>query len=590
MWHSLPPSASFWPDVGRFWDTLQNECTAPRWVVSAPSSPILGRCWSCWAMLGQRWDRIALILSHFGPHWSKDVRQTWQEVSQHSSSQRSKDTRRACESSRDTLWHSSKATNWDTHQTVVQVSQHSSKQRWQEVSLDTARTPTCRCNSAMAARTQFGTPGTAAASAARTPTEHSCIRNSAVAARTYFGTPPKAGQPVQQGLSAGEQPVQQAGPNMGAGQPAQQHMPKNMGCPPGMSPQQQQPAPYSLLAGAETASGQQQPPLGSSLPADSQTHGSTNSPTNMGGGVNTAMAKAGGNMHSPADGSTPMFGGVPPHPPADQQHGMVNQNEQPGEPSHGSPPERRPAEPHTPARTSGQLEFIIIYYVFVYSPHLCVGFLILILYPAPASSSATPAFIHTQLCHTLSFTHNFVTHHLSHTTLSQTIFHPHVTSLSHTIFRTQLCHTPSFTHHFVTHHLSPHHLSPTSLSHTIFHHTIFHPHLCHTQSFAHTIFHTQLGHTPFFTTPSFTPIFVTHHLSHTTLCHTPSFTTPSFTHIFVTHHLSPHHLSPTSLSHTQSFAHTIFHTQLGHTPFFTTPSFTHNLAHHLSHTIFAWQA
>ena len=151
----------------------------------------------------------------------------------------------------------------------------------------------------MAARIQFGTPGTAAASAARTPTEHSCIRNSAVAARTYFGTPPKAGQPVQQGLSVGEQPVQQAGPNTGAGQPAQQHMPKNMGCPPGVSPQQQQPAPYSLLAGAETASGQQQPPLGSSLPVDSQTHGGTNSPTNMGGGVSTAMAKAGGNMLSP---------------------------------------------------------------------------------------------------------------------------------------------------------------------------------------------------------------------------------------------------------------------------------------------------
>ena len=85
-------------------------------------------------MLGQRWDRIAVILSHFGPRWSKDARQTWQEVSQHSSSQRSKETRRACESSRDTLWHSSKATNWDTHQTVVEVSQHSSKQTWQEVS------------------------------------------------------------------------------------------------------------------------------------------------------------------------------------------------------------------------------------------------------------------------------------------------------------------------------------------------------------------------------------------------------------------------------------------------------------------------
>ena len=67
------------------------------------------------------------------------------------------------------------------------------------------------------------------------------------------------------------------------------------------------------------------------------------------------------------------------------------------------------------------------------------------------------------LCHTLSFTHS-VTHHLSHTifdtpsfkTLSHTIF---VTQhLSHTLFHTQLCHTPSLIHH----------LSHTTLSPTIF--------------------------------------------------------------------------------------------------------------------------
>ena len=76
-------------------------------------------------------------------------------------------------------------------------------------------------------------------------------------------------------------------------------------------------------------------------------------------------------------------------------------------------------------------------------------------------SFATPCFTHrfvtpsfTQLCHTLSFhtqlshthtpsfTHNFVTHHLSHTT-----FVTH----THTVF---LCHTPSFTYHFVTHNSS----------------------------------------------------------------------------------------------------------------------------------------
>ena len=209
--------------------------------------------------------------------------------------------------------------------------------RWAGTAVDTARTPTCRCNSAMAARTQFGTPGTAAASAARTPTEHSCIRN--VAARTYFETPPKhGGRPASAArTSVGEQPVQQAGSNTGAGQPAQQHMTKNMGCPPGMSPQQQQLAPYSLLAW---------------VPLSLRIHKHMAIPiarqTWVGAWIQQ-MAKAGGNMHSPADDSTPKFGGVPPHPTADQHHGMVNQNEQHGEPSHGSPPEPRPAEPHTPA-------------------------------------------------------------------------------------------------------------------------------------------------------------------------------------------------------------------------------------------------
>ena len=66
-------------------------------------------------------------------------------------------------------------------------------------------------------------------------------------------------------------------------------------------------------------------------------------------------------------------------------------------------------------------------------PHLCVGFLFLILYPAPAPPPPP----------TLS---------------SHTLFH---TTLSHTIFHTQLCHTLSFTHkysahthNFVTHHPS----------------------------------------------------------------------------------------------------------------------------------------
>ena len=128
----------------------------------------------------------------------------------------------------------------------------------------------------------------------------------------------------------------------------------------------------------------------------------------------------------------------------------------------------------------------------MHSPHLCVGFLFWFCIPGASSRLLLPppvthhlshtilshTIFHIQLCHTPSFTHNFVNHHLSHTTLSHTIFH------------TQLCHTPSFTYNFVTHHLS----------HTTLSTTIFPIQLCHT--------------------PSFTPTFVTHHLSHTTLSQT----------------------------------------------------------------------
>ena len=118
-----------------------------------------------------------------------------------------------------------------------------------------------------------------------------------------------------------------------------------------------------------------------------------------------------------------------------------------------------------------------------FSPHLCVGFLFLILYPGsarllPASSSRPASRRHL-------FTHIFVTHHLCQPTLS-TIFHTSFTHhLSHTIF-----HTPSLTHH----------LSHTSLSTTIFHTPSFTHHLLHTPSFTHHLCQP----------PSFT-----HHLLHT---------------------------------------------------------------------------
>ena len=108
------------------------------------------------------------------------------------------------------------------------------------------------------------------------------------------------------------------------------------------------------------------------------------------------------------------------------------------------------------------------------SPHLCVGFLFLILYPGSSSSAAT------------SFTHSF-THHLSNTTLShKTVTQNFVTHpLSHTIF-----HTPSFTYH---------------LSHTIFHTPSFTHHLSHTSLTHHHLHH--LSHTIFHI------LSLTHHLS-----------------------------------------------------------------------------
>ena len=48
------------------------------------------------------------------------------------------------------------------------------------------------------------------------------------------------------------------------------------------------------------------------------------------------------------------------------------------------------------------------------SPHLCVGFLFLILYPAAFSSSSSSAASSAAA----SFTHNFVTYHLSHTSVT----------------------------------------------------------------------------------------------------------------------------------------------------------------------------
>ena len=135
---------------------------------------------------------------------------------------------------------------------------------------------------------------------------------------------------------------------------------------------------------------------------------------------------------------------------------------------------------------------------------------------------------HTPLCHPPSFTYNFVTHHLSHTSLSTTIFHTH------------LCQPPSFTHIFVIYHLS----------HTSLSTTIFHTHLCQP--------------------PTITHIFVNHHLSHTSLSTTISHTSLSTT-ILHTHLCQPH-------------STTISHAHLCQPPALT------GVAHGHIHLCFTWQA
>ena len=120
--------------------------------------------------------------------------------------------------------------------------------------------------------------------------------------------------------------------------------------------------------------------------------------------------------------------------------------------------------------------------------HLCLGFLVFILYlsrplPPPPPPPPPPLSSHRPWSHTLfrtlsfththtSFTHSFVTHSLSHATLS---------------------HTPSFTHNFVTRHLS----------HTTLSHTIFHTQLYHTQLFTYNLFSFSILH--HLLCPSFLP-------------------------------------------------------------------------------------
>ena len=177
-----------------------------------------------------------------------------------------------------------------------------------------------------------------------------------------------------------------------------------------------------------------------------------------------------------------------------------------------------------------------------YSPHLCVGFLFLILYNPPPPLHPPLLLRRPLFTHHLS--HNFVTHHLSHTP-----------SFAHTLL-SQLCHPPSFTHNFVTHPSFTHNFVTHHLSHTTLSHTIFHTQLCHTPSFTPCVCallglcRATYGHLSTrwwvealasFSCVSLYIIFLTHtcvtHIFHTQLYHTHNSSHTTFFNLSILHHL-----------------------------------------------------
>ena len=145
------------------------------------------------------------------------------------------------------------------------------------------------------------------------------------------------------------------------------------------------------------------------------------------------------------------------------------------------------------------------------SPHLCVGFLFLVLYPAVRLPSFSRPLVitHHLLTHNLS-THNLSTHNLS-------------------------------THHLSSHNLSSHHLSSHKLSshHLLTHHTITTTcQLVHTQLVITPLVITQLVITPLVITPLVIPPLVITPLVITQLVITPLAHTSHHDNNLSSHHLT----------------------------------------------------
>ena len=144
-----------------------------------------------------------------------------------------------------------------------------------------------------------------------------------------------------------------------------------------------------------------------------------------------------------------------------------------------------------------------------FSPHLCVGFLFLVLYPAasfrllppPPPPSARTQLVHTplvitQLAHTHLVLTNLSSHNL-HTHTQLVITHLVTTQLAHTTCHHTSCHHTTSSH-TTCHHTTYSHItcSHTTCHHTTYTHTTYSHTTCHHTFHTHTqLTHTQLAHT-----------------------------------------------------------------------------------------------
>ena len=226
---------------------------------------------------------------------------------------------------------------------------------------------------------------------------------------------------------------------------------------------------------------------------------------------------------------------------------------------------------------------------FHFSPHLCVGFLFLVLHPVRLRPPPPPPpvllLVPTQLVPTQLLTHTLVIHttchHTTcpHTTCHHTTCH-HTTCPTHNLSSHHLSSHNLSSYHLSSHNLSSHHLSSCTLVIT----PLVITQLVITQLVPHNLSSHQLVPTQLVITPLVITSTCHHTTCHHTTCHhttCPHTTCPHTTCHHTTchsHNLSSHHLS----------SHQLVITQLVPTPLVITPLVITPLGD--IHPRFTWQA